>query len=405
MFDVTDLSRVQELRSTVKRAKSGYSISATAAGEGERALVAFTAEQARSAASVTANQVSRLRETSNGADLLIITRPQFASSLARLIALRQSQGLAVTLVDVEDIYDEFSFGQKSAQAIKEFLTHAGTRWKRKPSFVLFGGDASLDPRNYLGLGDWDVVSSKLVDTRQMETVSDDWLADTDGDGLADLATGRLPFRTADEAALLVSKIIRYEAGAVAESILIASDSTDDYSFEAASEQLKRLIPSHVRVEEVRRGELGDSSANSRLIEAINRGQKIVNYTGHGSVDMWRGGLLASADVAKLSNEDRLAVFVTMTCLNGYFQDASLDSLAERLLKAERGGAVAVWASTGMTSPEGQAAINQELYRLIFGAGGQSVRIGEAARRAKAATGDLDIRRSWILFGDPTMRLK
>ena len=121
--------------------------------------------------------------------------------------------------------------------------------------------------------------------------------------------------------------------------------------------------------------------------------------------MWRGGLLASADVAKLSNQDRLSVFVMMTCLNGYYADPTLDSLAEALLKAERGGAVAAWASTGMTSPEGQAAINQELYRLIFGAGGQTMRIGEAVRRAKAAAGDTDIRRSWILFGDPSMRLR
>ncbi len=78
---------------------------------------------------------------------------------------------------------------------------------------------------------------------------------------------------------------------------------------------------------------------------------------------------------------------------------------ESLLKADRGGAVAVWASSGMSVPNGQAAINQELYRLIFAPAGQSLRLGEATRRAKAAVGDTDISRSWILFGDPTMRLK
>ena len=46
-------------------------------------------------------------------------------------------------------------------------------------------------------------------------------------------------------------------------------------------------------------------------------------------------------------------------------DPTLDSLAEVLLKTERGGAVAGWASSGMTLPDGQALMNQELYRNIF----------------------------------------
>ena len=35
----------------------------------------------------------------------------------------------------------------------------------------------------------------------------------------------------------------------------------------------------------------------------------------------------------------------MTCLNGYFIDVKLESIAEALLQAP-GGAVAVWASSG-----------------------------------------------------------
>jgi hypothetical protein len=98
------------------------------------------------------------------------------------------------------------------------------------------------------------------------------------------------------------------------------------------------------------------------------------------------------------------MFVMMTCLNGYFHDPALDSLGESLMKAEHGGAVAVWASSGMTMPNDQAAINQEFYRLMFSAS-SSLTLGEASRRAKFAASDSDIRRTWILFGDPTMRLK
>jgi len=97
------------------------------------------------------------------------------------------------------------------------------------------------------------------------------------------------------------------------------------------------------------------------------------------------------------------VFVAMNCLNGYFQDPALDSLAEALLKSPAGGAVAVWASSAITFPDGQGPMNQEFYRQVFAI--PNSRLGDAAVRAKAATFDLDARRTWILLGDPTMRMR
>jgi hypothetical protein len=105
----------------------------------------------------------------------------------------------------------------------------------------------------------------------------------------------------------------------------------------------------------------------------------------------------------LRNE-HLPLFVMMTCLNGYFHDAALDSLGESLLKAERGGAVAVWASSGMTMPEDQALLNKELYRLLFNRD-SALTLGEAVMRAKSSSSSSDVRRTWILLGDPAMKLK
>ena len=89
--------------------------------------------------------------------------------------------------------------------------------------------------------------------------------------------------------------------------------------------------------------------------------------------------------------------------NGYAHDAYIDSLSESVLKAPNGGAVAVWASSGYTAANPQFAMNSQFYRLLFG--GQPLRLGEAAREAKLATPDLDVRRTWILLGDPTMRVR
>jgi len=285
--------------------------------------------------------------------------------------------------------------------VKDFLALARTSWKKPVRYVLMLGDASYDPKNYLGVGDFDLVPTRLVDTTFMETASDDWLTDFDGDGIADIPIGRLPVRTAAEAALMIAKIADYQESNAGDEALLVSDLNDGVDFELLSEQLIPLIPRQMRVTHLKRAQMGDEGTHVALMELIGRGQRIVNYNGHGNVDLWRG-VFNAADALELTNEKQLAMFVIMDCLNGYFHDPVLDSLAEALLKA-RGGAVAVWASSAMTYAEAQAPINAEFYRQVFA--GSPTRLGDAAVRAKAATADVDVRRSWVLFGDPTMRLK
>jgi len=151
---------------------------------------------------------------------LIITHRDFAASIGSLKSLRLSQGLSVAVVDVEDVFDEFSYGDKTPQAIKDFLAYAKSSWKKAPRYVLLVGDASLDPKDYLGYGDSDFVPTKLIDTGFMETSSDDWFVDFNDDGLPELATGRLPFRTQNEAVTMVSKILSYERSRPATEALL-----------------------------------------------------------------------------------------------------------------------------------------------------------------------------------------
>jgi peptidase C25-like protein len=335
--------------------------------------------------------------------VLDVTDPAAVTEL--LVTQRQKQGWAVALIDTEDLFDEFNFGHKSPQAVKDFLSYAATSWKRKPKYVLLAGDASYDGRNYLGLGQFDLIPTKLIDTAFMEAASDDWLADFNNDGLAELAVGRLPMRTASEATKLVAKLTGYEQSTPVEEALLVADQNESYLFEQASDSLRAWLPATLRINQLKRGQLDAATAKEQLLAAINRGQKIVNYTGHGSVSLWRGNLLTNLDAAAMTNGNRLSVFVLMTCLNGYFDDPVVDSLAESLMKAERGGAVAVWASSGMCLPDEQAVMNRQIYRLLFDPTNQALGLGEVMRRAKASIADADIRRTWILLGDPTMRLK
>jgi hypothetical protein len=130
--------------------------------------------------------------------------------------------------------------------------------------------------------------------------------------------------------------------------------------------------------------------------------------GHGSSSIWRGNLLTNDSVGLLTNQQALPVVISMTCLNNLFNDPRANSLGETLLLSDRGGAIAVWASSAQTTASGQAVMNQEFIRQLFngsGPKGKPLTLGEAAARAKAAVGDIDIRKSWILLGDPTMVIR
>ena len=124
--------------------------------------------------------------------------------------------------------------------------------------------------------------------------------------------------------------------------------------------------------------------------------------GHGSVGTWiPEGLFTTEDTDALTNGSRLPFVVGMTCLGGFFHDPYTESLAAALLTAERGGAVAVWTSSSLTYPEDQLPMARALASRLY----TGMTIGEAVVQAKAATSSMDVRRTWILFGDPSLRLR
>jgi Peptidase family C25/Calx-beta domain len=374
---------------------------ATASTREPHTILLFAENTSTPVDSITSNIPSAWGTHTAGSDYVIVTTRDLKASLERLAALRRARGMIVDVIDVEDLYDEFSFGMHSPQAIKSFLQTANTNWTRKPRYLLLAGDSSYDPKNYFGRGFNDLVPTRLIDTALMEAASDDWLADFDGDGLTDLAIGRLPVRVPADADTMVTKIVNYENSIPdpARGALLVADS----SFESSSSTLHSVLPAGLTVQTINRSGGTDALTHSQIVAGLNQGPKVANYFGHGSNGVWTSApLLSSPDAALLTNTDHLSVFTMMTCFNGFFQDAINDSLSEALLKAQ-GGAVAVWASTTLTEPAGQNTIDLEFYRRIFAA--QPATLGDASRAAKGTATDADVKRTWTLFGDPAMRIR
>ncbi len=401
VVDITHPDNVFKVKGKVIEQDSDYSITVSVPGSGERTLLAFAEETVKEAAGLVLNVASDWQNRAKGADFVIIAHSDFIQSAQSLKELRELQGLSVELVDVEDLYDEFNYGAKSPWALRDFLARAYDNWSPQPRFVLFVGEASFDPRDYLGLGGLDLVPTKLVDTDFIKTASDDWFIDFNDDGLPEMAAGRLPVHSVAEAETMIGKIITYEdvAGTMNDVLLVA-DAIDIFDYETATAGVADLLPAYMVVSQIFRGQ--NPSARSDLLNSLNQGQLVVNYIGHGSAETWRGNLFSSSDALDLTNSPYLPFFIGMTCLNGYFHDY-YDNLAEALMKAEQGGALAVWTSSGLTDAYEQVLMNQALIQLLFG--GEDLTLGEATVRAKAAVGDQDVRKTWILFGDPTSKIR
>ncbi|MDQ6786786.1 MAG: C25 family cysteine peptidase [Acidobacteriota bacterium] len=357
--------------------------------------------------SIIRNVPSTLSTSNHDADLLIITYKDWAAQANDWAAYRRAQGMSVEVVDIEDVYDEFNFGVLSSLSIRNFLQFASSKWHTKPNYVLLIGDATYDPKNYLSGGFNDFIPTRLVDTLYTETGSDDALADFNDDGLAELAIGRLPVKNGQTVTQLLNKVTTFEqtvGQGLTRGVIFASDLPNGYDFEGLSNRLRQQLPPTVNSFMINRAA---PNARTQLLTEINNGRFLVNYSGHGTTAAWvDSSFLSSSDVAQMTNT-KLSIFTMLTCLNGYFispnPTAAGDSFAEVLLKGQN-GAVASWASSGLTTPDIQEIMATHFYGQI-GAGNFS-RLGDLVKDAKTSiNGGRDVRLSWVLLGDPTLKIK
>ena len=410
VFDITNPLAIEQLSGTVRQNNSAYDITLglpPAAGQ-ERTLLIFSEDQIAPPSGLAFHKPAALAEQRLGSQMVIITHPDFASALAPLVRMHESRGHSVEVVTIDEVFDAFNYGERSPFAIRDFLQNAESRWSRKPQYLLLVGDASLDPRNYLGLGDFDFVPTRIIETAAFKTATDDWFSDFKQNGFETIATGRLPVRTAADAELVVSKIVNYEKGLGAshgnQQALLVADQNIGADFTTATKFAAADLPSSLQPTEILADGLDPNVVTQQLFAALNSGPLLVNYSGHGSVEQLSfANFFDDSSAATLANGDQLSVYLLMDCLNGFFHDVYSTSLAESLLLAPNGGAVAVWASSGLTNQPPQASMNQALLQILKT--NPSMPIAAAIVQAKTGVSDNDVRRTWIFFGDPAMLLQ
>jgi hypothetical protein len=391
---------------------------------------------------ITANAPVDLSAPLN-ADVLYIAPAVFHSALAPLVARREAQGHTVRVVDVQAIYNAWSYGQVSPEAIRSFLRYAASAWSRAPMAVTLVGDGTSDPLNYTRRNNTNFIPPYLamVDPWIGETACETCYAQLDGDQpqtgwggdvLPDLMLGRLPVKSADELAAVVAKIIGYETAPAGQNwqsrnVFVADNADQAGDFAAFADASAALQPPGMIIKRIYYDPNGGANriqdpllARAQTIDAFNMGAGLVNYVGHGNQFQWavtgpplQAGapddqqfLLNSNDAGNLTNSGQLPIVLEMTCLTSAFQVPAYSgtSIGERLLVNPHGGAAAVWGPTGYGVEHGHDSLQAGFYGALWG--GDDRRLGTltmAGYLKLFGSGSFpETIRTYVLLGEPLM---
>jgi hypothetical protein len=425
VFDVTAAASPARVLGGTVEGSGTYTLTFQHAVAGPHDYLAATPAQRLTPAGIARDAASDLRSPANGADYIIITHADFYTSMLTLADHRAGQGLRTMVVDVQDVYDEFSYGVFEPEAIRDFLAYAYSSWTAPaPTYVLLAGDGNYDFKDHLGRGEPNYIPPYLasIDLWMGEVAADNRYVCVSGDDVfPDMHLGRLPVKTGAEAASVVDRIIDYEENPASgdwnsQVLFVADDPDSAGDFYAYSDAVAdTYVPAHYTTQKVYYGltHPSSSAAKAAIADAIDAGRLIVNYAGHASTQSWAGEKLFGLDsIPALSNGDRLPLLVAMACLDGYYihpSDASRDrsSTAEALVRTPGKGAIAAWSSTGMGLASTHDYLNRGLFEAIFT--DDVVELGPATTQGKLylhsrTSGYGDQIDEFTLFGDPALRL-
>lgn len=377
-----------------------------------------------------------------GVDMVIITPPdkEFTAQAERLAkAHREKDGLTVSVVTSEQVYNEFSSGTPDATAYRwlmKMLYDRASSQSEMPKYLLLFGNCAWDNRmitsSWKGYSQPDFLLCFESYNSTSETssyVTDDYfgfLDDSEGTSLAsdkmDIGVGRLPVRTVEQAKQMVDKVIAYmenkEVGPWKNVLCFAADDGDNNLHMEQAEVLAKSMESNYPEFLVNRVYLDSYKrettatgytyklATKRLLELLNQGLLVVNYTGHGSATGWAAeNLLTSSDITELTSP-RLSLWVTATCDFARFDDVST-SAGELAFLNSKGGAIGLFTTSRVVYASQNSDLNVAFNKYIFAReDGKRLRLGDIMRKAKcesSLSGDMN-KLNFSLIGDPALTL-
>lgn len=369
----------------------------------------------------------------SSAEMLIITHPLFKEEAERLKKLHEDyDGLLSVVVEVDEIYNEFSTGAPDVTAIRNFIRMVYSR-DNSLKYVLLFGRGTSDYKNVMGADNNFVPPYESIVTYSEinSYVSDDYFALMDpaeGEeckGTVDLGVGRIPVSSKQEASDVVNKIHKYIESQYRthdiewrdKFLFVADDDIPEYPKNC--DRFEKIIDTSMLTASVDkiytdsyvRTKVADGylypEATQDLINKIEEGRLFITYTGHGGVKgLTNEGLFREEHIKSLKNIDNMPFVHTGTCEFSKFDDPMYVSAGEQLFLNPNGGAIGMITTTRPTQISPNYSVGLYLYKAMFKDGKiRDITFGEMIRMVKATSNSNSPNYlCYVMFGDPALRL-
>lgn len=367
---------------------------------------------------------------------LLITSNEFVEQAQRIANYHiENSGLTAKVVILDKIYNEFSSGSKDITGIRDFIKHVyetNSTDDAKLKYVCFFGDASYDYKDRI-LANNNIVPVYLSDESYnlaSSFVTDDFfgmLEDSEGTMSSshsiDVATGRIPVSTQQQATDVVDKILRdYNVDSfgdwrntvtlLADDIDANSDISIQPGVEIIADDIKvnkpvfniNKIYADAYVQQNSSGGERYPTVKAAITTAIETGTLVFDYFGHGGEDGFaQERFLDIPQVKGFDNENTLPLFITVTCEFSRFDNPTRISAGEFAFWNTTGGAASMITTTREVFISVGQAFNKRLMAILLEFNNEDLTIAESLVKTK--NNYSNFQKFFIYyFGDPVKKL-
>lgn len=426
VWDVTDLFNIQEIKVNNGSFKSNTNI-----------LREFTAFQTPNLTPIAIGKIENQNlHALDQADYLIITRKSLMSYAREIGEFHlQEEGLSYHVIDIEDVFNEFSSGNNDLTAVRNFVKmfydRAATQPETAPKYLLLYGNGNYDNRS---LDEFLLPSYQSTKSFQtVETyVTDDYfglLDDNEGDdvtntttNLLDIAIGRITVDNLEKATHSVEKIKRYYSQSSfgswrSQVAFMADDEDNNIHIRDANEVADIILDNYLNynlskiyLDAFKQQSVSGGNRYPDINEMLNnkifQGLFYLNFVGHGGPNGLTDEKVVTFDeINHWNNKDKLFLFCTATCEFTRFDLPKRNSAGERVLLKSDGGAIALVSTTRLVFSDKNRIINENFTRFLMQASTEANQtIGSIFYKTKNITNTRENNRKFALFGDPALRL-
>ncbi|MHA3787374.1 type IX secretion system sortase PorU [Flavobacterium hauense] len=376
-------------------------------------------------------------------DYLIVTPARLNSSAENLANLHRKEGMNVKVVNLENIYIEFSSGKQDIGAIRnliKYIYNNASSADKKIKYVNLFGDASFDYKNRVpnntnvvpimegyaptNFNNYSIVSTFVSDDFYGLMDSNEGVMLPESDEGVDVAVGRMLVNDKKQADEMVNKVAEYKKSEAYgkwrnEFIVLADDLDGEGSMffvDTLDDMTKALIAnrpfvnvrkvySDAYVQEASAGGQRYPQAKEEFIRAINYGALVVNYLGHGGEDgMASERLYEKTDADNLTNKYKYPLFITASCEITKFDNPYRPTVGEFTYWNPAGGAIGLMSTTRALYISDANAFTPKIIKELYAYGQTEFpSIAEALRKTKVAWPSNNIRMICYI-GDPALKL-